>query len=111
MSDMSCSLSLSITKTNSKTNTKTKTTDVLWRPPRLFNVLIRLLTKSPREGGVGLEYLHLSGVNQRCAGTSFTRNINLLNQYQKTQVNNKIASHSGTGATNTLNTLFPFNRY
>ena len=61
MSDMSCSLSLSITKTNSKTNTKTKTTDVLWRPPRLFNVLIRLLTKSPREGGVGLEYLHLSG--------------------------------------------------
>ena len=83
MSDMSCSLSLSITKTNSKTTTKTKTTDVLWRPPRQFNVVIRLVTKSPREGGVGLEYLHKSGVNLRCAGASFGVGINLLKLNQK----------------------------
>ena len=60
-----------------------RTTDVLWRPPRQFNVVIRLVTKSPREGGVGLEYLHKSGVNLRCAGASFGVGINLLKLNQK----------------------------
>ena len=44
-----------------KLTLKTKTPDVRWRLPHLFNVLIHLLTNSTREGGVGLEYLQLSG--------------------------------------------------
>ena len=68
----------------------------MWRPPRQFNVLVRLITKSPREGGVGLEYLHQKWGKPRCAGTSFDLFSSACSTNTKKTADDRVALHSST---------------